>query len=256
MSRPLTLDRMDMFSSASPRKMPDETNLPPMNRPLTLNHVDVFSPTSPLRTVSADETLPPTNRPLTLNHVDVFSSTSLKTVSADDTLPPTNRPLTLNHIDIFSTAIPPRNLTGPVRTPRQASGSSPYGQATRPRQSSSEVRGSDSGSSGPISSPCASFSTRISAYDSDLSDLSDLSDTDDESKLPSRTPNADPSSKARVHFTSGHVGIDSSIGYITKPIGEAGRPNRGGYTLRTALATWSDQEFSTIKVCWSVCARC
>lgn len=40
----------------------------------------------------------------------------------------------------------------------------------------------------------------------------------------------------------------SDDGRIPKPTGEAGRPQRGGYTLKAAL-NWKGKDYRTLKVC-------
>jgi len=41
--------------------------------------------------------------------------------------------------------------------------------------------------------------------------------------------------------------MEAEIGKIAKPIGEPGRPNRGGYNLQSAVS-WSAPEFNQLKV--------
>jgi hypothetical protein len=67
-----------------------------------------------------------------------------------------------------------------------------------------------------------------------LSDLSDLSDA---------TSVVDGGHDAMVMDS-----VEDCQGRIPKPVGEAGRPNRGGYTLETVLC-WSEKEYETFKVC-------
>ena len=65
----------------------------------------------------------------------------------------------------------------------------------------------------------------------------------------SQTPFDDdsPSESSLSSLSDSEESISSDSGKIRKPVGEVGRPGRGGYNLQVALS-WSSKEYKKLKV--------
>jgi hypothetical protein len=133
--------------------------------------------------------------------------------------PPPPIPLLTAQTDLLDNAFRPTTLVNTETLPRGLARASPArtNQITHQRhvQIPSNTR---------IRARAASPSPSQSALDSDASDLSDSSE-----------------------LSGSDSSDESDDGTIPKPLGEAGRPGRGGYTLEIALE-WNPKAFKKLRV--------
>ena len=125
----------------------------------------------------------------------------------------------------------PNDIT---RTHKRKRSSSPHGRPVRFKKSSSPPPLSEMGRHASSSSSSSS-----SAYSSD----EEKADEEDRSRRAS-------SVKTRAHTPrtkSGDV-LSSGDKKIPRPTGEVTRPNRGGYSLRSKLRSWKEDDYKLVKV--------
>ena len=192
---------------------------------------------------------------------------------------PNCRPLSDDHVELL---VPSRNLCafdhevlplGPIRTPHVSRRSSPYSSpraTNRPafgRTSSSSSWSSysdiESDSDAGLSPNLATKSSplcpiaflesphtrkRDCAYGSDARDGCDRQGSSVCKKSDLRVSKQTSSSIPIPVAAADEPDSDSDPNQIDKPPGEAGRPGRGGYTLRGSV-NWSDKTYARVKVC-------
>ena len=207
----------------------------------------------------------PDDRPLSADHVEIFSSTNVYSVD-HEVLPmgPARNPRTLHrpspykspdvksHCTLFRRPNSAWGSCSDIESDTDTDLSSNLGQES-PSLPIGHVRAYHSDASSVSDIPLRRTKNRVYAYDSDASNGCDdrgmrrgasgskkhVPADKEQTSLPVQIPAAD------------ELGSDSDSDHIEKPPGEAGRPGRGGYTLRASV-TWADRTYTKVKVRHSV----
>ncbi len=208
----------------------------------------------------------PDVRPLSADHVEIFSPTNIYSSSLDHEPLPTQagpaRSLPVpRRFSPYSSPDAERRLhrsrSGSVLSSSSDLGSdtdiehSPsLGLGSSPsRRSDRCIRAYNSDSSADPATPTQRIERSVYAYDSDAGVACEDQDKGEYAKKKKHDLRVSENGEQSPLFLPDVHESDSESDYIKKPPGEAGRPGRGGYSLRTSLAAWSNRTYAKVKVC-------